>query len=98
MCFGYFQVCWTLDRKICPLPGDRAVWPDVDVFIPTYNESLDVIKPTVFAALNLDWPKEKLHVHILDDGSRDAFRQFADEVGAGYIKREERRRATSITL
>lgn len=93
MCFGYFQVCWTLDRKICPLPEDRAVWPDVDIFIPTYNESLDVIKPTVFAALNLDWPKEKLHVHILDDGSRDAFRQFADEVGAGYIKRDEHNHA-----
>ena len=93
MCFGYFQVCWTLDRKICPLPEDRSVWPDVDVFIPTYNESLDVIKPTVFAALNLDWPKEKLHVHILDDGSRDAFRQFADEVGAGYIKRDEHKHA-----
>ncbi len=93
MCFGYFQVCWTLDRKICPLPEDRSVWPDVDVFIPTYNESLDVIKPTVFAALNLDWPKEKLHVHILDDGSRDAFKLFADEVGAGYIKRDEHKHA-----
>ena len=93
MCFGYFQVCWTLDRKVCPLPEDRSVWPDVDVFIPTYNESLDVIKPTVFAALNLDWPAEKLHVHILDDGSRDAFAAFAAEVGAGYIKRDEHNHA-----
>lgn len=70
MVLGYFQVCWVLDRKPAPLPADRSTWPHVDIFIPTYNESLDVIKPTVFAALNLDWPKEKLHVYLLDDGSR----------------------------
>lgn len=93
MVLGYFQVCWVLDRKPYPLPADRAVWPHVDIFIPTYNESLDVIKPTVFAALNMDWPAEKLHVYLLDDGSRDAFKAFADKVGAGYIKRDEHNHA-----
>ena len=90
---GYFQVCWVLNRKPYPLPADRSVWPTVDIFIPTYNESLEVIKPTVFAALNLDWPAEKLKVHLLDDGSRDAFREFAESVGVRYIKREEHNHA-----
>ena len=93
MVLGYFQVCWVLDRKPYPLPANRKVWPTVDIFIPTYNESLDVIKPTVYAALNLDWPADKLRVYLLDDGSRDAFKAFADEVGAGYIKREEHNHA-----
>lgn len=93
MVLGYFQVCWVLDRKPAPLPADRSTWPHVDIFIPTYNESLDVIKPTVFAALNLDWPKEKLHVYLLDDGSRPAFADFMREVGAGYIKRKEHNHA-----
>ena len=88
MVLGYFQVCWVLDRKPYPMPADRSSWPDVDVYIPTYNEPLEVIKPTVFAALNLDWPADKLHVYILDDGSRPTFEAFATLVGAGYIKRE----------
>lgn len=93
MVLGYFQVCWVLDRKPFPMPADEALWPHVDIFIPTYNESLDVVKPTVFAALNLQWPEEKLHVYILDDGSRSLFEKFAQEVGAGYIKRKEHNHA-----
>ena len=47
----------------------------------------------MFAALNLQWPEEKLHVYILDDGSRPLFEKFAQEVGAGYIKRKEHNHA-----
>ena len=93
MVLGYFQVCWVLDRKPYPMPADEKLWPHVDIFIPTYNESLDVVKPTVFAALNLQWPANKLHVYILDDGSRPLFADFAKEIGAGYIKREEHNHA-----
>ena len=93
MVLGYFQVCWVLDRQSAPLPEDRSLWPTVDVFIPTYNESLDVIKPTVYAALNLDWPKEKLNVYLLDDGSRPEYEAFMKTLGAGYIKREEHNHA-----
>ncbi len=93
MVLGYFQVCWVLDRKPWPLPQDRATWPTVDIFIPTYNESLEVIKPTVYAALNLDWPKDKIAVHLLDDGSREAFAEFAQTVGVNYIKRKEHNHA-----
>ncbi|MGN1149344.1 MAG: UDP-forming cellulose synthase catalytic subunit, partial [Sutterella sp.] len=93
MVLGYFQVCWVLDRKPAPLPEDRRLWPHVDVFIPSYNESLDVVKPTVYAALNLDWPADKLHIHILDDGSRPLFREFAAQAGVGWIMREEHKHA-----
>lgn len=93
MLLGYFQVCWVLDRKPYPMPKDKTLWPHVDIFIPTYNEPLEVIKPTVFATLNMQWPADKLHIYILDDGSRDSFKAFADEVGVGYIKRDEHNHA-----
>src|SRR5690554_4109710 len=48
---GYIQTAWPLDRKVASLPVDRTLWPTVDLMIPTYNEDLSVIKPTVFAAL-----------------------------------------------
>lgn len=93
MVLGYFQVCWPLERRPKKLPADRSLWPTVDIFIPTYNESLEVIKPTVFAARNLDWPSDKINVYILDDGSRDWVRDFADKAGVHYIKRDEHNHA-----
>ncbi len=93
MVLGYFQVCWVLDRKPVPMPEERASWPTVDIFIPTYNESVEVVKPTLFAALNLDWPEEKLRVYLLDDGSRPVFERLAHDVGAGYIRRDEHKHA-----
>ena len=41
--------------------------PSVDVFITYCGESLDVVLDTVRAALNLDYPQEKLRVVVLDD-------------------------------
>ncbi len=66
---GYFQSILPLKRPIEPLPEDSTCWPTVDVYIPTYNESLSVVQDTVLAALNLDYPADKLRVYLLDDGS-----------------------------
>ncbi|MDN3568515.1 UDP-forming cellulose synthase catalytic subunit, partial [Paeniroseomonas aquatica] len=90
---SYFQSLWPLERKPVPLPEDVALWPSIDVFIPSYNEPLEVVKPTVFAALALDWPAEKLNVYLLDDGRRDEFRRFAEAVGAGYVTRPDNKGA-----
>lgn len=93
MVLSYFQICWVLDRKPYPLPQDKSLWPHVDIFIPSYNEPLEVVKPTVYGAMDMDWPKEKLHVYILDDGNRDDFQTFAETVGVGYIRREKHNHA-----
>ncbi|WP_134040986.1 UDP-forming cellulose synthase catalytic subunit [Paraburkholderia caballeronis] len=86
---GYMQTAWPLNRKPYPLPGDRSTWPTVDVYIPTYNEPLSVVQPTVYAATGIDWPHDKLNVYLLDDGTREEFRKFAEEAGVGYIVRDE---------
>lgn len=85
---GYAQTIWPLRRLPEPMPQDTTQWPTVDIFIPTYNESLKVVRPTVLAALALDWPIEKLNICILDDGRRDEFREFAKSVGVTYIIRD----------
>jgi cellulose synthase (UDP-forming) len=84
---GYIQNARPLRRKPAPLPADRNSWPTVDIFIPTYNEPLKVVKPTVLAALNLEWPPDKLRVYLLDDGRRAEFKEFAQACGAEYIIR-----------
>ncbi|MCO6418655.1 UDP-forming cellulose synthase catalytic subunit, partial [Siccirubricoccus sp. KC 17139] len=93
MFLGYFQTLWPLNRKPVPMPRDVESWPEVDVYIPSYNESLDVVRPTVLAALAMDWPAEKLKVWILDDGRRPEFRRFAEESGCGYIIRGDNKGA-----
>jgi len=44
--------------------------PEVTLLIPAYNED-KVISSKLFNALNLDYPKEKLHIIVASDGSTD---------------------------
>ena len=86
---GYLQTLWPLRRTPVPLPEDPDSWPAVDLLIPTYNEPLSVVKYTALAAMNIDWPADKLNVYILDDGKREEFRRFAEEAGVGYMTRDD---------
>ena len=86
---GYMQTIWPLRRTPVPLPDDPAKWPSVDLLIPTYNEPLSVVKYTALAAMNIDWPADKLNVYILDDGKREEFREFAEAAGIGYMTRDD---------
>jgi cellulose synthase (UDP-forming) len=90
---GYMQTVWPLRRTPVPLPDDLEKWPAVDLLIPTYNEPLSVVKYTALAAMNIDWPAEKLNVYILDDGRREEFRRFAEEAGIGYMTRDDNKHA-----
>ncbi|RZS54565.1 UDP-forming cellulose synthase catalytic subunit [Sphaerotilus mobilis] len=90
---GYFQTIWPLGRKPVAMPADLDLWPTIDVLIPTYNEPLKVVKPTVLAALALDWPREKINICILDDGRREEFRVFAEQAGVRWITRPDNQHA-----
>ena len=82
---GYLRTAWPPHRPPLPLPADPRDWPKVDVFIPTYNEPIGVVRATLLAAMAMDYPRDKLSVHLLDDGRREEFRHFAEEAGCGYI-------------
>jgi cellulose synthase (UDP-forming) len=90
---GYMQTLWPLRRTPVPLPDDSDHWPAIDLLIPTYNEPLNVVRYTALAAMNIDWPADKLNVYILDDGKREEFRQFAEEAGIGYMTRDDNKHA-----
>lgn len=86
---GFLQTIWPLRRKTEVLPENKALWPTVDVLIPTYNEPLEVVKASVLAAQVMDWPTDKIKIYLLDDGHREEFRSFAGEAGVAYIARED---------
>ncbi|MGB0670794.1 MAG: glycosyltransferase [Rhodospirillales bacterium] len=65
----------------------ESLWPSVDVFIPTYNEPLDVLERSIIGAKNLDYPS--FTVHVLDDGDRVWLREFCQAQGVNYITRSQ---------
>ncbi len=85
---GYLQMIWPLRRSPAAMSGDVLTWPEVDLLIPTINEPLHVLKYTALAALNMDWPPNKLNVYVLDDGRREEVRSFCAEAGIGYMVRD----------
>ncbi len=87
MILGFMQTVWPLERRPAPMPADENSWPHVDVLIPTYNEPLSLVRYTALAALNIDYPPDKLHVYILDDGTRADFEAFCVEASVGYVTR-----------
>ncbi|MAE02519.1 MULTISPECIES: UDP-forming cellulose synthase catalytic subunit [unclassified Pseudoalteromonas] len=90
---GFFQTINPLKRKPLPLNEDTSTWPTVDIYIPTYNEPLSVVKPTTIAAQSIDWPADKLNIYILDDGKRPEFAEFARQIGVGYLTRSDNNHA-----
>ena len=95
---GYVQTLWPLERKPIPMPDDVATWPTVDVFIPTFNEPMSIVRATVLGAIGMDWPPEKIRIYLLDDGRREEFRQFAIECGIGYVTRDDNLHAKAGNL
>lgn len=53
-----------------PLPRSNKKLPGVTIIVPCWNESMTVIKTTQ-SLLNLDYPKDKLNIILVDDGSTD---------------------------
>jgi cellulose synthase (UDP-forming) len=59
--------------------------PAVDVFIPTYNESWEVLERTILGARALDYPN--FNVWVLDDTRRDWLRDKCAAMGVRYLRR-----------
>ncbi|GBD24383.1 Cellulose synthase 1 [bacterium HR29] len=72
---------WALQRREPPPPPEGL---SVDVFIPTYNEPLSVLRPTIAAAVAMEYPHR---TYVLDDGRREEVRALCEELGAEYLTR-----------
>ncbi|MGH8995786.1 MAG: glycosyltransferase family 2 protein [Acidimicrobiales bacterium] len=81
---GFWWTCRRgRDRR--PAPILRGI-PPVDVFIPIYTEPLEVVEPTVAAAVAIGGAD--VHVYVLDDKGRPELAELAERHGAHYLHRE----------
>jgi cellulose synthase (UDP-forming) len=57
----------------------------VDILIPTYDESLDILEATLVGCNQISYPH---HTYILDDGQRSAVKDLTLRMGCQYLVRE----------
>ncbi|HZT53613.1 MAG TPA: glycosyltransferase [Gaiellaceae bacterium] len=80
-----------LAEAALPPPGPHSV----DVFIPTYDESVGLLRKTVLAARELRLPHR---TWVLDDGRRSEVRALCEELGVGYLTRPSNEHAKAGNL
>lgn len=87
----YFMVR-RLSIREAPLPEAGHT---VDVFIPTYNEPVDIVRRTLVTAIGMEYPHT---TYLLDDGNREEMRKLAEELGCKYLARETNENAKAGNL
>jgi cellulose synthase (UDP-forming) len=61
---------------------------DVDVFLPTYNEPLEMVEKTLKAVVEMNYPHS---TYLIDDGNKNEFKLLASKYNAKYINRDNNR-------
>ncbi len=82
----------TADSKTASL----AAAPTVSIVVPCWNES-KTVENTLISLLNLEYPKEKLSVLVVDDGSKDETFAVATQAAARLNKQEGLARIEVVT-
>ena len=82
--FGYLNYVKSLKEKKL-LEGKAFDYPGCTILIPAHNEE-KVIARTIEAMLRLEYPKEKLKIMVINDGSTDGTRDIIE----GYARADHR--------
>jgi cellulose synthase/poly-beta-1,6-N-acetylglucosamine synthase-like glycosyltransferase/tetratricopeptide (TPR) repeat protein len=90
--FLFFMQVWDTQSPQEQPPLENA---SIDVFVPTYNEDVAILRGTLQACLAMDYPHRTF---LLDDGKRDEMRQLCEELGVHYITRDNNLHAKAGNL
>lgn len=88
----YVHSVWRLRRREPPRAPEGL---DVDVFVTTYDEPLEIIRKTALGARAIRYPHR---TWLLDDGRREEVRRMAGELGIGYLTRPDNAHAKAGNL
>ena len=89
--FGvYFWHILRVKQYVPEMPEmKKEDFPEVDVFIATYNEGEDVLEKTLAACAKMKYPDpRKVHIYLCDDGNRVELKELTDKYGATLVTRE----------
>ncbi|MCK4555679.1 MAG: glycosyltransferase, partial [Candidatus Aenigmarchaeota archaeon] len=74
-----FIILTLFERKIRKNPAQSGALPFVSVLVPAYNEG-KTISSTLNSLLALDYPKEKLEIVVINDGSTDSTKKIVEDI------------------
>lgn len=96
LALAFFQTLKQKERKpvdLANIPDDQ--WFNVDIYIPTYSEDVEIVRKTALGAIAIDYPAERKTVYVLDDGRAEKFRarreelrQMCEELGCILLTRD----------
>jgi cellulose synthase/poly-beta-1,6-N-acetylglucosamine synthase-like glycosyltransferase len=86
---GFAISIWNLDSNNTEPPSIVGN-PTVDVFIPTYNENIDILTRTISSCIDMNYPHQ---TYVLDDGNRPEVKELTEKLGAKYINRADNKNA-----
>ncbi len=66
---------------------DGSFQPSVDIFIPTYDEPVFILRRTIIGCQAIDYANKR--VYLLDDTRRPEMRELASELNCEYITRPD---------
>lgn len=93
----YLNMVDFAEPELPPIP--ESWYPDVDVFITTHNEDVDLLYKTVNACVHMDYPdKSKVHIYICDDMDRMEMKELAKEFGVKHCGLKNNKHAKSGNL
>lgn len=89
-----------LNLRKYPLPQIKPEeFPDVDIFISTYNEPVELLRKTIIGCKYIEYPdKNKVHIYLCDDHRRPEMRKLAEKLGVNYFDRPDNKGAKAGNL
>ncbi len=86
----YSRYLRSIQRTLKPL----AKFPSVAIVMPVYNEDPATVKKNIVRLKEMDYPKEKMHIYLLDDSTKvktaEELRAFSKANGIEYMHRKSR--------
>lgn len=94
--FGIYAI--NILGKDCKVPTTPKLakkdYPNLDVFIATINEEVDLINKTIIACKKMKYPsKQKINIFLCDDGNRKEMKELCKKHKIGYINRKDNKNA-----
>ncbi len=80
----FFLITMYENKHKLRVPKPKKIY-SVSIIVPAYNEEKTIAK-TIKSLLNLDYPKDKLEIIIVDDGSKDKTYKISKQFESKNVK------------
>ncbi len=97
--FIHYANMYSVEDYPFPENVPTELFPDVDVFVATYSEDVELLYKTIRGCTRMKYPDpKKVHIYLCDDGHREEMKALAARMGVNYLDREDHEGAKAGNL